>query len=68
MDWRLTHDPVVEEGQMDLFFHGEIYQSGSKGCGELEPEDITFLGDTTLSQFVITEAAATCLMNEVAKS
>jgi len=49
MDWRLTHDPVVEEGQMDLFFHGEIYQSGSKGCGELEPEDITFLGDTTLS-------------------
>lgn len=49
MDWRLTHDPVVEEGQMDLFFHGEVYQTGSKGCGELEPDEMTFLGDTTLS-------------------
>jgi hypothetical protein len=48
---------------MDLFFHGEVYQLGSKGCGELEIDDMTFLGETSQSQLVISEAAASCLLN-----
>lgn len=52
-DWRLTKDPVIEDGQMDLFFLGEFYNKGDDGCGELEADEFNFMGETSMSQFVI---------------
>ena len=37
LDWRNTIDPVVKEGQIDMFFIGEITKAGET-CGELEPD------------------------------
>lgn len=68
LDWRLTKDPVIADGQMDLFMLGEYYQKGDDGCGELEVDEFDFLGNTSLSQVVITQAAATCMLNSAAKS
>ena len=53
---------------MDLFFHGEVYQESSSGCGDLEIDDFNFLGEETQSQLVISEGAASCLMSQLANS
>jgi hypothetical protein len=53
---------------MDLYMLGEIYRKGDDGCGELEADEFDFLGNTSISQVVITQAAASCILNSVAKS
>ena len=37
LDWRNTIDPVVKEGQIDMYFLGEITEPG-ESCGELKPD------------------------------
>lgn len=41
-------DPVVKEGQLDMYFLGEItYEDES--CGTLDPEQFDFMGSEVMS-------------------
>jgi len=67
LDWRNTVDPVVKEGQLDMYFLGEVtYRNES--CGTLEPDQFDFMGTEVKSQLVVSESALACMLNSVAKS
>jgi len=72
LDWRNTIDPVVKEGQLDMYFLGEITY-GDESCGTLDPDQFDFttthiMGAEVMSQLVVSESALACLLNSVAKS
>lgn len=67
LDWRNTIDPVVKEGQIDMFFIGEITKKG-ESCGELNPDQFDFMGTEVMSQAVMSESAMSCALNSIAAS
>ena len=67
LDWRNTIDPVVKEGQIDMFFIGEV-TSRMHQCGELNPDQFDFMGTEIMSQAVMSESAMTCALNTIAAS
>lgn len=66
LDYRQTVDPYLGEGWMDSYFLGEITYNG-EGC-TLEADYFDFMDDQEFSQLVISESAATCALNNIAKS
>lgn len=67
LDFRNTNDPYIGEGFIDFYFLGELLY-GNSGC-ILDPDHLTFQDfETNYSQLVISESAATCLMQNFAES
>lgn len=67
LDYRSTHMPVIGNGYLDLFIVGDLLYNG-EGCN-LQSTPMTFKEDETkFSQFVISESALACFLNQVAKS
>ena len=67
LDWRNTVSPVIKEGQMDMYFLGEITRPG-ESCGTLDPDQFDFMGTEIMSQAVMSESALTCALNSMAGS
>lgn len=66
LDYRNTQSPFIGEGWVDIFFSGELMYNG-EGCN-IEPKYMDFMQSQTFSQLVVSESAATCWANQVAKS
>lgn len=67
LDYRHTIAPYIGEGYIQMFIVG-ILQYNGEGC-TLEPTKLDFKQDATqYSQFVISESALACMLNQVAKS
>ena len=67
LDFRNTQSPYVGDGWIDFFIHGEL-QYGGQGC-DIVADNLQFsTTGSTLSQLVISESAATCIANSVARS
>ena len=68
LDYRMTQAPYIGEGWIDFFINGEL-QYGGEDCNTLENDNLQFsTASSTMSQLVVSEAAATCIANQVAKS
>lgn len=64
----MTQAPYIGEGWIDFFINGEL-QYGGEDCNTLENDNLQFsTASSTMSQLVVSEAAATCIANQVAKS
>jgi hypothetical protein len=67
LDFRNTQSPYIGEGWIDFFLSGELLYAGN-GC-EMAADNLEFsVAGSTMSQLVISESAATCIANNVAKS
>jgi hypothetical protein len=67
LDFRNVKSPIISEGQIDFFASGELLYKG-EDC-DIEPDNIDFIEDShTASQIVISESAASCWANQLAKS
>ena len=80
LDYRNTNSPYIGDGFIDLSLLGELLykpqkdtmHSGMHGSTPyecvLDPDYLSFTNSETFSQFVISESAATCMMNSFASS
>uniref|UniRef100_A0A7S3CRX8 Uncharacterized protein n=1 Tax=Strombidium rassoulzadegani TaxID=1082188 RepID=A0A7S3CRX8_9SPIT len=59
-DYRQLSDPYIGEGLAEFYFSGEMLYEG-KGC-ILEHDYMSFAESETFSQLVMTESAASCIM------
>lgn len=67
LDFRNTQSPYIGDGWIDFFISGELMYGG-EGC-TLEADNLEFsVAGSTMSQLVVSESAATCIANSVAKS
>ena len=66
-DWRLTNDPVIREGEMDLKMLGGFFYAYGAPC-QIEHDAFDFMDHDITSQWVMTESAATCMANAMAES
>ena len=68
LDYKNVRDPIFHPGAIDFFFQGEVIYRG-EGC-PLDPDYLDFMDgtETTSSQLVISESAATCIANQFARS
>lgn len=69
LDFRNVKSPKITEGQVDFFLSGELLYKGEE-CS-LEPDNLDFIGasnSSAPSQVVISESAASCFANQIAKS
>jgi hypothetical protein len=48
LDWRNVVDPVVKEGQIDMYFIGEITYN-DETCEAFEPDQFDFMGTEIMS-------------------
>jgi len=67
LDYRSTHDPLITDKHIQFYLKGESLYKG-QGCDDLSPGWIDFDHTHTMSQLVVTEAAATCAAQQIAKS
>jgi hypothetical protein len=67
LDFRNTQSPYIGDGWIDFFIHGQVLYAG-QGCN-IVADNLEFsVTGSTMSQVVISESAATCIANNVAKS
>lgn len=66
-DYRNVMDPFVGDGFADFFFAGELLDKNYGGCENMQPEPLEF-SNNAYSQLVISNAAATCLIQTVSRS
>jgi hypothetical protein len=65
MDMRMAQAPQIYNGYMDFFFSGELYYRMSGCSNTFEHGDLLdFQSDADRSQMVISESAATCILNQ----
>mgnify|MGYP000194203781 CR=1 FL=1 len=65
-DYKNTKQPYIGEGWIDLYFLGEFIYQG-QGC-DLAPDEMDFLNNNQFSQLVVSESAASCILNQFARS
>jgi hypothetical protein len=66
-DFRNTQSPYIGDGYIDFFLSGELMYAGHN-C-TLDADDLEFSdAGSTMSQLVVSESAATCIANNMAKS
>jgi hypothetical protein len=53
---------------MDLFIHGELNYRGNTCGDQIQPQSMKMIDNTELSQVVISSSAASCFINQYAKS
>ena len=79
LDYRNTMSPEIHYGYVDLFIVGELMYipdhsliSGAHGTNSfnctLDPDWTEFINSDTYSQIVVSESAATCMLNTFAGS
>jgi len=66
LDWRPTQDPSIINGGMESYMTGEILYADYT-C-ELAPDAFEFMPAAVYSQAVMTESAASCMLNSMAAS
>lgn len=68
LDYKQTADPNFHQGAIDFFFTGEMLYQG-EGC-PMEHDWMDFMDGTmsTSSQLVVSESAATCIVNQIGRS
>lgn len=68
LDYRQTIDPFIGDGWLDTYFLGELIWNGDMmGCA-YDHDFFDFMDATTFSQLVISETAASCALNNIAKT
>lgn len=67
LDYRNVYPPYLYSGAMEFQIYGDTIFNG-QGCGITEFEPISFLPTQEYSQFVVSQTAAACLVNQLAKS
>ena len=66
VDYRNTWSPQLYDGHIDFFMAGDLFYNG-KGC-QLTADFLSFDEGDVDSQIVVSESAATCWANQIAKS
>ena len=66
LDLRNIANPQFTDHHVDFFMAGDLIR-GEEGC-ELTNDNLRFIENITESQIVISEAAATCWANQIARS
>lgn len=72
LDYRQTKAPYIGDGHIEFFYIGELYHnagflSGMSKC-DMTSDYMKFMNHATFSQWVISEAAATCMANTFSAS
>lgn len=71
LDFRNVRDPTITAGEVDFFFFGDLKYNGV-GCDLNVDQELSMKSnphkELSNSQVVISEAAATCIANQVASS
>lgn len=65
-DFRSVRSPNIQEGYVDLFILGELIHNNYECV--LEADDMGFVNNNVFSQLVVSESAATCIANSMARS
>lgn len=71
LDFRMTQKPTIENGYMDLFMVGAFdWTQAEESCESVgfANNNIHFYNNAQVSQIVLTDSAATCAANQIAKS
>merc|ERR1711934_1898 len=67
LDFRNTQSPYIGDGYIDFFLSGELIYAGNN-C-TLEADNLEFSASgATMSQLVVSESAASCILNNMARS
>lgn len=53
---------------MDMYLHGELNYRGNNCGGMIQPQNMKMIDNYELSQLVISSSAASCFINQYAKS
>jgi len=67
-DYRNTRSPYIGNGYIDVYFLGELNYGVHRDECKIEADYMDFVNSATFSQLVVSESAASCWMNEWAKS
>lgn len=66
LDYRNTQSPYIGDGFINFYYLGELMYK-KQGC-TIEPDFMNFSNEEAFSQWVISESAATCMANSLARS
>ena len=68
-DMRNVRSPYIGDGFMQLFYSGELaYKHLNNNKCKMDPKPMKFHEHSTYSQWVVSDAAATCMANAFAES
>ena len=67
LDFRQTQSPYIGDGWIDFFISGEMIYGGNNCTLEADNLEFSVTG-STMSQIVVSESAASCIANNVARS
>lgn len=65
-DYRSVTSPDIQEGYLDLHILGELLHNNYQCVMEADP--LNFINSAVFSQLVVSESAATCIANQMARS
>jgi hypothetical protein len=65
-DYRSVRSPDIQDGYVDLHILGELFHNNYQ-C-DLQPDPMNFINSAVFSQLVVSESAATCIANQMARS
>jgi len=67
VDYRNVWNPYIGDGYADFFFAGEWLDNEYNGCEHMVADPMEF-SNNAYSQLVVSDAAATCMMETISKS
>lgn len=69
LDWRQTANPLIGDGYLDSWIVGDLMWAGNsyQQCN-IQHEKFDFMDKKAHSQLVVTQSAASCLMNSLGAS